>query len=198
MEKVPEIHVEQNSPNYSLYKESKFSLFSKTIFQNKLFGIISGIYLNYIYIHNWKKNKNIFSLLLLIYINILILLIILKKIFKLELISESDKNTNDINDEIIIKKRREYFKKIIYLEDPATTIRGLIYAYICLLITKIFGDKFIIFIFLNIFVFYSPINNKYPNFLFMSLMSIKQTIEGVIGILECFIPRYVEEKPKIN
>ena len=197
MEKKKEIPSRQDSINFLLFKEEKFSIFSKAIFKNKLFGIMSGFYLNFIYIHNWKKNKNIFSLLLLIYINILIILIILKIIFKINIEEEEENNNNEIN-EIIIKKRKEYFRKIISLEEPSSTIRSLIYANVCLIVASILGDKFIIFIFVNIFVFYYPINTKFPNFLFMSLMSVKQTIEGVIGIIECLIPRYVEEKLKIN
>ena len=196
MEKVSEINKEQISPNYLLFKEEKLSIFSKTVFQNKIFGFLTSLYLNFIYIDSWRKNKNIFSIILLLYFNILIIFIILKKIFKINIIQEE--NNNDKNDEINLQKRKDYFKKIISLEDPSSTIRGLIYAYLFLLITKILSDKFIIFIMFNIFIFYSPINQKFPNFLFMSLMSVKQTIEGIIGIVECFIPRYVEEKPKIN
>ena len=58
------------------------------------------------------------------------------------------------------------------------------------------GDKFIFFVFLNIFIFYAPINKKFPHFLFISRMYIKQIIEGSIGILECLIPRFEEEKSK--
>ena len=58
------------------------------------------------------------------------------------------------------------------------------------------GDRFILFVALNIFIFYAPINKKFPDFLFVSRMSIKQVIEGTIGIIECLIPRYEEEKNK--
>ena len=51
---------------------------------------------------------------------------------------------------------------------------------------------------LNILVFYAPINNKFPNFVFNSIMYVKQTIEGIFGIVECFIPRYVDKKEKNN
>ena len=58
------------------------------------------------------------------------------------------------------------------------------------------GDKFILLVILNIFIFYWPINKKYPHFLFISRMYIKQIIEGTIGIFECLIPRYEEDKSK--
>ena len=63
-------------------------------------------------------------------------------------------------------------------------------------VSSFLGDRFILFIFLNIFIFYAPINKKFPNFLFISRMTIKQIIEGTLGLLECVIPRYEEEKAK--
>ncbi len=58
------------------------------------------------------------------------------------------------------------------------------------------GDRFILLIVLNIFIFYAPIEKEFPHFLFVSRMYIKQIIEGIVAILECLIPRYEEEKPK--
>ena len=75
-------------------------------------------------------------------------------------------------------------------EDPILTIKTLSYIYLLMKVLSWIGDRFILFIFLNIFVFYAPINKKFPNFLFVSRMSIKQVIEGAIGIVECLIPRY--------
>ena len=63
-------------------------------------------------------------------------------------------------------------------------------------VSSFLGDRFILFIVLNIFIFYAPINKKFPNFLFISRMTIKQIIEGTLGLLECVIPRYEEEKEK--
>ena len=81
-------------------------------------------------------------------------------------------------------------------EDPILTIITLSYIYLLMKVLSWIGDRFILFVFLNIFVFYAPINKKFPNFLFVSRMSIKQVIEGAIGIVECLIPRYEEEKIK--
>ena len=81
-------------------------------------------------------------------------------------------------------------------EDPILTIKTLSYIYLLMKVLSWIGDRFILFVFLNIFVFYAPINKKFPNFLFVSRMSIKQVIEGAIGIVECLIPRYEEEKIK--
>ena len=177
--------------NFNLKDLTRFSI---EIFTNKIFGFICGLYLNFIYIHNWLKNKNIFSLLIIIYINILIIKIILGKIFQVEIKEEPKKNFNEQD----MNKIRERFRKIIRLEDPSSTIRSFIYTYLCLLLSILLGDKFIIFFILNIFVFYAPINDKFPNFIFNSIMYVKQTIEGIFGIVECFIPRYVDKKEKNN
>jgi hypothetical protein len=61
---------------------------------------------------------------------------------------------------------------------------------------SLIGDRLILLVILNVFIFYAPINKKFPNFLFVSRMYIKQIIEGTLGILECLIPRYEEEKTK--
>ena len=61
---------------------------------------------------------------------------------------------------------------------------------------SLIGDRLILLVILNVFIFYAPINKKFPNFLFVSRMYIKQIIEGTLGILECLIPRYEEEKAK--
>ena len=177
--------------NFNLKDLTRFSI---EIFTNKIFGFICGLYLNFIYFHNWLKNKNIFSLLIIIYINILIIKIILGKIFQVEIKEEPKKNFNEQD----MNKIRERFRKIIRLEDPSSTIRSFIYTYLCLLLSILLGDKFIIFFILNIFVFYAPINDKFPNFIFNSIMYVKQTIEGIFGIVECFIPRYVDKKEKYN
>ena len=177
--------------------EEIFSKFSKDIFKYPIFGIICGISLNFIYIHNWRKQKNIFSLLTILYINFIIIGIIQAKVFKME-VKENKENKDKSRNELEFKKLRERFRKIISLEDPSATIRAFLYLYLCLIITRLLGDKFIILLLLNIFIFYEPINNKFPNFIFNSIMYIKQTIEATYGIIECFIPRYIEKKEKID
>ena len=190
MEIESEKTIEDQTESNCILGEPYFSQFSKEIFKNKFFGYICGIYLNFIYIHNWLKNKNIFSLLLILYMNYLLIKIILGKLFK----QEENKEHKEYNYELEIKKMRERFRKIISLEDPSSTIRTFIYIHLLLLLTRLLGDKFILLLILNILVFHTPINNRFPNFIFNSIMSIKQTIEGVFGILECFIPRYVDKK----
>ena len=66
--------------------------------------------------------------------------------------------------------------------------------YVGTFIFSIFSDKFLLWIIANLFLLYSPINKKYPDFVFNIWMSCKQIVEGVLGIIECVIPAYEEPK----
>ena len=182
--------IEEETESNCILGEPYFSQFSKEIFKNAIFGYVIGIYLNFVYIYNWRKNKNIFSLLIILYINYLLIKIILGRLFKLE----ENKEHKTYNYESEMKRYRERFRKIISLEDPSSTIRTFVYIYSCLLLSILLGDKFILLLILNILIFYTPINNKFPLFIFNTIMTLKQTIEGVLGILESFIPRYIDKK----
>ena len=190
MEIESEKIIEEETESNGVLGEQHFSQFSKEIFKNAIFGYIIGIYLNFVYIYNWRKNKNIFSILIILYINYLLIKIILGMLYKLE----ENKEHKTYNYEIEIKRYRERFRKIIRLEDPSSTIRTFIYIYLLLLLSRLLGDKFILLLILNILIFYTPINNKFPNFIFNTIMTLKQTIEGILGILESFIPRYIDKK----
>ena len=185
-----EIIIEEETASNCILGEPYFSQFSKEIFKNAIFGYVIGIYLNFVYIYNWRKNKNIFSLLIILYINYLLIKIILGRLYQLE----ENKEHKTYNYESEMKKYRERFRKIISLEDPSSTIRTFVYIYSCLLISILLGDKFILLLILNILIFYTPINNKFPLFIFNTIMTLKQTIEGILGILESFIPRYMDKK----
>ena len=79
-------------------------------------------------------------------------------------------------------------------EDKILTIKTIIYLFLLKKVSSWLGDKIILFVLLNIFIFYSPINNKFPHFLFYTRMYIKQIIEGTIGILICFFPTFEKNK----
>ena len=86
-------------------------------------------------------------------------------------------------------------KKTISLEDKIHTSSLLIELFLLMKITSYFSDQMILLILSNICIFYSIIDKKYPHFLFMFRMSIKQIIEGIIVVLICIIPNY-EKKEK--
>jgi len=74
------------------------------------------------------------------------------------------------------------------------TIKTIIYLFLLKKVSSWLGDKIILLIVLNVFIFYAPINKKFPNFLFYTRMYIKQIIEGTIAILICFFPTFEKNK----
>ena len=67
-----------------IWDEQKFAKFSKYLFTAPIFGYLSGIFLNLIYLLLWRKGKSIISILITLFIDCLIIIIILKNVFKLE------------------------------------------------------------------------------------------------------------------
>ena len=84
--------------------------------------------------------------------------------------------------------------KIASFEDKILTIKTIIYLFLLIKVSSWIGDGVIFSVVLNIFIFYSPINKKFPNFLFYTRMYIKQIIEGTIAILICFFPTFEKNK----
>ena len=90
-------------------------------------------------------------------------------------------------------------KEIIALNDASNTFQVLFVIYLLSKITNCLGDRFIVFILLNVALFYSPLDKNFPNFLFNIFIVCKQCIEGIIGVIICIVPKYeevVEEKEK--
>ena len=61
---------------------------------------------------------------------------------------------------------------------------------------NILNEKLILFIIINVIIFYSPIEDKSEHFLFKLKMTVKQTIEGIIGLIIAVIPKYEAQKEK--
>ena len=62
--------------------EQKFSKFSNSIFQITIIGYLCGLYLNFIYIDCWRKKNGLISTFLKLFLNIVIMEIIIRKICK--------------------------------------------------------------------------------------------------------------------
>ena len=117
-----------------------------------------------------------------------------KKIIQFIIILFSDnKNKEEINankySESIKNEIKYYFfeiisniKRIIFFVDFIYTITAFIEIIIFWIIFK--RINYIIFcnIIGNIFIFYAPIETKYPKFLFRIRMFIKEIIEGIICV----------------
>ena len=91
-----------------------------------------------------------------------------------------------------------FIKKTISCEDKFYTVIILIQVYILMKIFSFFNDKFILYLALNIIILYAPFEKKCPHFLFKCRIALKQVIEGVIGLLECLIPKYEENNKNQN
>ena len=92
------------------------------------------------------------------------------------------------------KNEQSFFEKITEFKDPYYSIKMIIILYIISKIINIFNEKFLVWIILNILIFYGKKKKKYPYFLFRSRMFIQQIFEGIIGIICCIIPSYDQKK----
>ena len=61
-------------------------------------------------------------------------------------------------------------------------------------IINIINEKFLVLIIINIIIFYAPLDHYSSHFLFKAKLAVYQIIEGILGLLECLIPRYEEPK----
>ena len=84
--------------------------------------------------------------------------------------------------------------KIASFDDKILTIKTIIYLFLLIKVSTWIGDKIIFSVILNVFIFYAPIINVFPNFLFYTRMYIKQIIEGTVAILICFCPTCEKKK----
>ena len=66
--------------------------------------------------------------------------------------------------------------KIISLEDPILTIKTILYLFALIKVSSWLGDKYIVLIILNVFIFYSPINKRFPHFLFFIPSQVSFTL----------------------
>ena len=55
---------------------------------------------------------------------------------------------------------KDYFDKIIKLEDSSYSIKVVFYLFVATYIFSIFSDKFLLWLILNLFILYAPLNKK--------------------------------------
>ena len=80
-------------------------------------------------------------------------------------------------------------------EHAIETVKTVAILYIIYVITSPFNDIFLLMLFVNLFIFYGPIDKYYPNPIKSASLVVKQYINGIIGLITCVIPKY-EEKVK--
>ena len=88
---------------------------------------------------------------------------------------------------------KSFIQKVVSLEDIYFTVKVLLQIYIIMRVTSVLNDKFILIVFLNLIVFYAPLEGKIPHFLFKWRFGLSQIIDAVLGIIDCLIPRYEEK-----
>ena len=178
------------------YLDIKLLELSSELFENPLFGYGIVANTNILFIYAWCKKRTIFSILSFLLLFYLIVRIILKKVFGLN--QKTKLNEEDLKTELlkIHLQVSTYVKNIVSLENYVYTFSELAKIYVFFKIINLFNDKFLLLLLLNAALLYSPIEKKCNHFVFKGRMAVKQVIEGVIGLVSCFIPRYEEKKEK--
>ena len=46
---------------------------------------------------------------------------------------------------------------------------------------------------MNLILFYAPLDKQYPHFFFKIRMSLRQIIEGIIGLLYCLLSSLIKD-----
>lgn len=82
---------------------------------------------------------------------------------------------------------------IISTTSTSEAIHLIIELKLASIVTNWFPDVFLFWIIINFIIFYGPIDKWFPNKIAYGLTCIRQVIEGVIGIVEALIPKYVDE-----
>ena len=176
--------------------DEKILEFSSDLFKIPQFGYAISLILNLLYFYLWCKKTTIFSLIIRIFLFYLVIKLIQIRFFGYKINQKSDEEAIKNNLFELYSQLSEFFTKIISFEDILTSAKLLVKLYICKNILNLINDKFLLWVLLNILVLYSQIEKICPHFIFKARMAVKQTIEGVLGILECFIPRYEEPENK--
>ena len=109
-------------------------------------------------------------------------------------LSPVDTNINKANTSIIV----DFFKtigailantwRIIIFDNLLYTLTALIEIFLFYKLSKRINWIIFTMVLGNILIFYAPIYNRCPKFLFRIRMFIKEIIEGVLVVLSCLIP----------
>ena len=69
----------------------------------------------------------------------------------------------------------------------------IVILYVLSKIINLFNEKLLVWIALNVLIFYGPIEKKYPYFLFKSRMFLEQIFQGIFGLINCLVPKFEED-----
>ena len=93
-----------------------------------------------------------------------------------------------------IKAILDNIRRIIFFEDFIYSLTAFIEIFLFLKIIKRINMIFLCLIIGNTLIFYSPIEKKYPKFLFQIRMFIKEIIEGILCVIIALIPKCEKKK----
>ena len=97
----------------------------------------------------------------------------------------------------IVKVRQQVISMVTGVISTTSTseaIHLIIELKLLSMVINLFPDAFIFWIIINFIIFYAPIDKMYPNKIAYGITCVRQVIEGVIGVIEALIPKYVDEK----
>ena len=174
--------------------EANILLFSQRLFKNPILGIIISVLLNILYFYNWYIKRTLFSTFLFLFLVFLLFGTIVSKfkenndneeLYYKEYKNDTEKYFIDVGEESFITKTVNC-KNIVY------TFKILLFCFVLMKLFNVMNEKIICWLFMNICIFYSPIDKKCPYFLFKSRIFIRQCLEAILGVISCFIPKYEE------
>ena len=180
--------------------EEKVSLFSTNLFKYPKLGLLFAFITNLFFIYSLYKQKCFVSIICHAFFLYLISSIGIVLLLKMK--NQDQNNTTYekkdfvrfINDCIFLKNSfKNFIRNVISFENNLYTIEVLLGTYLLIKITSLLGDKFIILILLNAIIFYAPLENKYPRFVFRFVIFFQQLIEGILCSIQCLIPKYQEK-----
>ena len=96
----------------------------------------------------------------------------------------------------IVKVRQQVIamvNSIISTTSISDAIHLIIKLKLASIVINLFPDAFLFWVIINFVIFYGPIDKWYPNKIAYGLTCVRQVIEGVIGVVEALIPKYIDE-----
>lgn len=173
---------------------SKIVNWSNKLWEEKK-GIPVGILFNLFIIYIYRSKQTLFSCLALSYLVFILFSFFSKKFFSKKQEEGEKKPTiqENNNGQELFDNIKQFFEG---LKESNNTVEEClctcILLFFIILLNKIFSDLFFIWIIGNLCIFYAPLDKAFPGCIFNAYLAVVQTIEGVVGLTECLIPRYEE------
>ncbi|MCQ2820281.1 MAG: hypothetical protein MJ252_23695 [archaeon] len=172
---------------------SKIANWSKKLWEEKK-GIKAGIIFNLFCLYVFRTKQTIFSVLILAYIVYLLVSYFGKSLAGKEQPKEIKEESNLTNfDEGFKESLKSLRERLTYSYNTVEEVLGAcLVLYEIILLTHLFPDIFFVWVIGNLCIFYYPLDKAFPDCIYKFYLAVVQTAEGIIGLIECLIPRYEE------